>query len=205
MGRVQRRIVRGVLAVVEHPKATLAIAAAVLIACATWAFLRLDISTDTNKLFSPRVKFFADWLDYFHKFPENEAIYVIIQPRDAAAPAPPLQRWTGAADAVVDRMKLIPEHVASAHARVPIEKLGDQGLLFDDPKRVRQAAEEVREFVPLVKLWGEKPSLLERALGPTPTDRFLSGLSLRKPDARDAPFIGMLADSWTRTIDAGHV
>src|SRR5678815_2321188 len=117
MGRVQRRIVRGVLAVVEHPKATLAIAAAVLIACASWAYFRLDISTDTNKLFSPKVKFFADWLDYFHKFPENEAIYVLIQPRDPAAGAPAIQRWTGAADAVVERLKVMPEHVASVHAR----------------------------------------------------------------------------------------
>jgi predicted RND superfamily exporter protein len=205
MGRVQRRIVRGVLVVVEHPKATLAIAAALLLACAGWAYLRLDISTDTNKLFSPKVQFFADWLDYFHKFPENEAIYVVIQPRDPAAPAPPLRRWTSAADAIVERMKHMPEHVESVHARVPIEKHGDQGLLLDAPKRVQQAATEVREFIPLVKLWGEKPSLLERALGPTPMDRFLSGLSLRKPDARDAPFIEALAESWTKTIDAGQL
>jgi predicted RND superfamily exporter protein len=204
MGRFQRRIVRGVLAVVEHPKATLVIAAALLLACASWAFLRLDISTDTNKLFSPKVKFFADWLDYFHKFPENEAIYVIIEPRDPAG-HPPLARWTGAADAVVERLKALPEHVESVYARVPIEKLGDQGLLFDDRKHVQRAASEVREFIPLVRLWGERPSLLERALGPTPTDRFLSGLSLRKPDAGDAPFIGLLAESWTQSIDAGRV
>jgi hopanoid biosynthesis associated RND transporter like protein HpnN len=193
-----------VLVVVEHPKATLAIAAALLIACGTWAYLRLDISTDTNKLFSPKVKFFADFLDYHNKFPENEAIYVVIQARDPANP-PEISKWTSAADAVVDRLKPLTEHVESVHARVPIEKLGDQGLLFDDTKRVQQAADEVREFMPLVKLWGEKPSLLERALGPTPMDRFLSGLSVRKPDARDAPFITMLAESWTKTIDSGHL
>src|SRR5690348_1074094 len=120
MGRIQRRIVRGVLAVVEHPKTTLAIAAALLVACATWACFRLDISTDTNKLFSPKVKFFADFLDYHNKFPENEAIYVVIQARDAASP-PAIDKWTSAADAVVDRLKPLKEHVESVHARVPIE------------------------------------------------------------------------------------
>jgi hypothetical protein len=125
MGRVQRRIIRGVLAVVEHPKLTLAIAAAVLIACASWAYLRLDISTDTNKLFSPKVKFFADWLDYFHKFPENEAIYVLIQPRDPAAAAPGLRRWTGAADAVVERLKGMPGVVdAAASSYAPVTGRG---------------------------------------------------------------------------------
>src|SRR4051794_168142 len=102
MGRVQRRIVRGVLAVVEHPKLTLALAAALLIVCGTWAYFRLDISTDTNKLYSPKVKFFADFLDYHYKFPENEAIYVLIQARDPANP-PGIGKWTAAADAVVDR------------------------------------------------------------------------------------------------------
>src|SRR5690348_16120685 len=135
MGRVQRRIVRSVLAVIEHPKLTLVLAAALLVACATWAYFRLDISTDTNKLFSPKVKFFADFLDYHHKFPENEAIYVLIQARDAGNP-PPIGKWTSAADAVVDRLKTLKEHVESVHARVPIEKLGDQGLLFDDPEHV---------------------------------------------------------------------
>src|SRR3954447_9189927 len=111
MGRVQRRIVRGVLAVVEHPRLTLAIAGAVLVACAAWAYFCLNISTDTNKLFSPKVKFFADYLDYHYKFPENEAIYVLIQPRDPGG-TPAVEHWTAAADAVVARLKELPQHVA---------------------------------------------------------------------------------------------
>jgi hopanoid biosynthesis associated RND transporter like protein HpnN len=206
MGRVQRQIVRGVLAVVERPKTTLSVAVVLLVTCATWAYLRLQISTDTNKLFSPEVKFFADYLEFHNKFPENEAIYVLIQANEpAGTPLPALEQWTAAADAVVGRLRAMPEHVASVHARVPIEQLGDQGLLFDDAKRVQQAADDIREFVPLVKLWGEKPSLLERALGPTPMDRFLSGLSAVKADARNAPFIAAVAESWTKTIDAGDV
>src|SRR4051812_28804326 len=126
MGIVQRRIVRAVLAVVEHPKLTLVIAGAVLVACAALAYFRLNISTDTNKLFSPKVKFFADYLEYNKKFPENEAIYVIVEPRDPKG-SPPVPRWTAAADAVVDRLKRLPAHVASVHARVPVEQLGDQG------------------------------------------------------------------------------
>src|SRR3954471_10620804 len=126
MGIVQRRIIRAVLAVVEHPKLTLAIAGAVLIACATWAYFRLNISTDTNKLFSPKVKFFADYLEYNRKFPENEAIYVVIEPRDPKG-APPVPRWTAAADAVVKRLKRLPEHGASGQAAVALARARGQG------------------------------------------------------------------------------
>jgi hopanoid biosynthesis associated RND transporter like protein HpnN len=208
MGRVQRRIVRGVLAVVEHPKATLAIAAALLVACTTWAYFRLDISTDTNKLFSPKVKFFADYLEYHHKFPENEAIYVLIQAREAAnpPPPPPLEKWTAAADAVVDRLKRMSEHVASVHARVPIEKLGDQGLLFEDPQRVHEVTGDARRFAQLIKVIAERPSLIERTvLGPTPIDRFFSAMLAAAPDAESAPFVGAVAQSLVRTLDQNAV
>src|SRR3954470_17012405 len=146
MGSPQRLIVRGVLNVVHRPKLTLAVAGIALVACATWAYFRLNISTDTNKLFSPKVPFFADYLAFNEKFPENEAIYVLIQARDPAN-RPPVARWTGAADAVAARLTALPEHVQSVRARVPIEKLGDQGLLFDTPERVQQAVREIREFV----------------------------------------------------------
>src|SRR5688572_659692 len=170
MGRIQRRIVRGVLGVVGRPKLTLVVAGAVLLACAAWAYFRLEISTDTNKLFSERVPFFADYLAFDRKFPENEAVYVVVE---ATAPAhtPPTARWTAAADAIAGRLRAIPQHVRSVHARVPIEKLGDQGLLFEDPARVAAAADEMRRFAQLIQVVAERPPALQRlVLGPTPLD-----------------------------------
>ena len=57
MGFIQRRILRGVMAVVRHPKLTLAIAAVVLAGCVTGAYFKLKISSDQNQLFSAKVPF----------------------------------------------------------------------------------------------------------------------------------------------------
>ncbi len=51
-----------------------------LITCVVYAKSRLDISTDQNDLFSHKVGFFRNYLDFIDKFPENEAIYVIVRP-----------------------------------------------------------------------------------------------------------------------------
>src|SRR5688500_18808545 len=149
MGRIQRQLVRAILGVIQRPRLTLAIAGVALVACATLAYFRLDISTDQNKLFSPKVKFFADYLEFDKKFPENEAVYVIVEPADPAV-APRAARWTALADAIADRMRGLKD-VRSVDARVPSERLGDQGLLFEEPQRLGEAVGGAREFVPLVK------------------------------------------------------
>jgi hopanoid biosynthesis associated RND transporter like protein HpnN len=201
MGILQRRVIRGVLTVVAHPKLTLCVSAVLLATCVAWAHLRLDISTDTNKLFSPKVKFFADYLAFDKKFPENEAVYVVIESKERAS-VPPVSRWTELADAIAARVGKLEKHVRSVDARVPIERLGDQGLLFESPDKLAANVEGARRFVPLVKLWGESPTLLTRVLGPTPMDRFLSGLLTQTPDAETARFVALLAKSWTRTLDS---
>ena len=201
MGTIQRRIVRGVLGVVAFPKLTLALATAALLACAALAYAQLDISSDTNKLFSHDVKFFADYLEFDRKFPENEAIYVVIEPREPSH-AVDMQRSTALADAVAARLELLPRHVRGAEARVPLEELGEQGLMFEEPGVVRQRVGEVRRFLRLVRIWGEPPNLLQRALGATPIERFLSTIQLAPADAETAAFVSALAESWTRTLDA---
>src|SRR5688572_31227446 len=108
MGRIQRQLVRAILGVIQRPRLTLAIAGVALLACATLAYFRLDISTDQNKLFSPKVKFFADYLEYAKKFPENEAVYVIVEATEPAI-APPVRRWTAIADAIADRVRGLKE------------------------------------------------------------------------------------------------
>lgn len=202
MGRVQRLIVRGVLGgVVARPRLTLAIAGAAVLACAAWAYLRLDISTDTNRLFNPNVPFFADYLEFDRKFPENEAIYVVIEPRDPKGATPDPARWTGAADAIEAALAALPGHVRRVEARIPLEQLGDQGLLFESPEAVRQRAVEVRRFIPLVRIWAERPRGLERVFGAAPMDQFLSKIQAAPPDAETARFVGALAESWTRTLE----
>src|SRR5688572_1292277 len=142
MGRIQRQLVRAILGVIQRPRLTLAIAGVALLACATLAYLRLDISTDQNKLFSPKVKFFADYLEFDQKFPENEAPYVVSERTDRGE-MPSIQRWTAAADAIADRLRALgPEHVSSVDHRIPLDRLGDQGLLVEDPPLVAQRVED---------------------------------------------------------------
>ena len=78
-GFILRAVLHGVLYVVAHPLVTLAVAGAVLAACVAIAWVRLDISTNQNKLFSSKVNFFRNYLSFVEKFPEHEAIYIIIE------------------------------------------------------------------------------------------------------------------------------
>jgi hypothetical protein len=191
-----------VLAVVEHPKLTLAIAAALLIASGLTAYFGLNISTDQNKLFSAKAKFFGDYLNYVHKFPETEAIYVLIERRDRGTPMPPVKRWTAAADAVAARVRgLGPEQVRDVESRVPVEKLGEQGLLFDKPERLPSRVDEVRRFIPLVHVVAQTPNVLTGAvLGRTPLDRLLSSFAAASADAEQGPFVGEIARSLTEVV-----
>jgi predicted RND superfamily exporter protein len=167
MGFFQRRLLIAVLAVVARPRLTLIVALIALIGCILFTRERLDISTDQNDLFSHNVGFFRDYLDFIAKFPENEAIYVIVRPSDPAK-IPAVQRWASVADAIADRLRRLPQYVQAADDRVPLDKLGAQGILFDSPQQIRQELASARQFDPLVKLWGEKPTLGEQFIGATP-------------------------------------
>src|SRR5262245_46645808 len=96
---MHRPLLRAVLAVVSHPWLSLFISAFVLVACVGFAVMKLEISTDQNKLFDPNVPFFRDYLKFNELFPENEAIYVLIEAKDTAG-VPPVRRWTAIADAI---------------------------------------------------------------------------------------------------------
>ena len=166
------------LKVTSHPKLSLLIASIVLVACVGAAIWKLEISTEQNKLFDPDVPFFRDYLAFSKNFPENEALYVLIEPVPGAPRPkqmpPPVPRWTAIADAIADRLRAMPDYVRAVDAKVPIDKLGSQGLLFDDPPRVRQAFEDIKHFSALAKLWAEQPTLLTRVMGSTPIERFLT-------------------------------
>jgi hopanoid biosynthesis associated RND transporter like protein HpnN len=190
----------GVLHVVSHPRRTLLIAAIILAATCGLAAWKLNISTDQNKLFDPNVRFFRDYLSFTQTFPENEALYVIVEPIDANHP-PAISRWTNLADAITDRLRAMPKYVTLVDQKVPLDKLGPQGLLFDTRADVQKNFADVKKFIPLVQLWAENPSPLVRTLlGPSPLERFITGLNTQKANDQTAGFVALLAKSWNESL-----
>jgi uncharacterized protein len=197
MGFVQRRILKSVLTVVHHPRIALVCIFVSVAICSIAALTRLTISTDQNKLFSSKPWFFHDYLEYIKRFRENEAIYIVIEPADSGA-NPPVARWTATADAVTNRLRSMSEVVA-AYCRVPIDQLGRQAILFDDPRKLPADLAGAKQLGQLALIWGAKPSVLIGALGRTPIERQLAGAALR-PDPQTAGFVALLADSWDKAI-----
>src|SRR2546423_10793900 len=104
-----RPLMVAVLKVVSYPKTTLAIALILLAGCGALAYFNLDISTDQNKLFDPDVPFFKDYLRFSELFPENEAVYVVVERWDPVAPRPPVKRWAQIADDLAARLASLKE------------------------------------------------------------------------------------------------
>ncbi len=194
-----------VFGVVRRPKRSLGLALLGVGAAAALAWYRLDISTDQDQLFSSRVPFFGDYLSFTRAFPENQAGYVVIQARDAAHPPPP-DRWEAVADAVAAKLAADTGSVRSVEGHVPVDRLGPQGLLFDDePGDVQRRAGQVRDqLVELAQRWGERPGFGYSRLGPSPLQRFVAGSVLAPADKFDgqlAQFFDLLAQSWAKTLD----
>src|SRR5688500_10653867 len=127
-----RPLVRLALLVATWPQITLAVCLTVTAVGAIESFRRLGLSADQNKLYSPTVPFFRDFLEYVRKFPEHEALYVLFEAR-RGVPPPPIERWAAAADAVEARVRRLGGRARAVERRVPLERLGDQALLFDEP------------------------------------------------------------------------
>ncbi|MEZ0266407.1 MAG: MMPL family transporter, partial [Phycisphaerae bacterium] len=200
-----RPLVRLAFAVASWPKLTLALTLALTAVCGVWAGLRLGLSADQNKLYSPTVPFFRDFLDYVRKFPENEALYVLIEARPGVPP-PPIDRWTAAADAVEARVRALGGRVRDVERRVPLERLGDQALLFDEPAAVRKAAADARGSTPLLRAVGEAArgqSRVERVMTLLAGNIFgipLGDLGLGADPAESAPISYELARSLAATL-----
>jgi predicted RND superfamily exporter protein len=205
MGLVQRRLVKSVLWIVERPKLTLLAAAIVLVAAALYAHQRLSISTDQNDLFSPKVKFFGDYLRFDRLFPENQATYVVIEPADLDHP-PPVGQWVELADRMAARLRSMPQYIEpepdKVEEKIPLLTPKAPGILFEDSDKLQSDVEQLRDFLPLMQLWGENPSLLTGWMGRTPIERFITSLSLRKPDQEIVQFIGVMARSWRQTAQS---
>jgi predicted RND superfamily exporter protein len=200
MGVIQHWLLTSVLRVVKYPRRTLVICGIILVACVLLALTRLSIDTDQDKLFSPQVAFFKTYIEYENKFPENEALYVLIQPTDKSH-VPPLARWSALADRIAARIGTLKSVVEHVEGRTTISSLGPYALLFQDNASLRQEFQDVNgQLVPLARLFGERPTGLMAAFGGSPIQRFLAAMSLAPADAEKAKFISILADSWTDTI-----
>lgn len=208
MGPFQRRLIKGVLWVVAYPKLTLGLAAVLLLVCAGWAYKSLTISSDQNELFSPKVKFFADWLDFDRKFPENQAIYVIIEPITPEM-HPPVQHWVEVADAITHRLREMPEQVEQVVEKTPLDQPGAPGILFDDPKDLPNAFSGLKELSQLAQQWGGRPGLLGRfELGRRPPiSRYLGEMNVATPADRERglPLLKAMVDGWLETARKPNV
>lgn len=182
------------MAVVARPRITLVIAGLALVVAVILAYFKLPVSTDQNKLFSRQRTFFGDYVDFIDKFPENEAIYVVVESQGGVKnDHPRLERWTGIADAIAARLRRMPQHIRLVQEKTPLEQLGIRGLLFQTPVAMRGS---VRELGELGKLWGEPPDLSRQLFGRSPLERFLNGTALKisaAPDLQAATFVGRLA------------
>jgi hypothetical protein len=197
MDFLYRRILIAVLAIVCHPWTTLAVVLVTVGACAAVAVSWLTVSTDQNQLFSSKPWFFRDYLQFISRFRENEAVYIVIEPSDPAA-KPPIARWTAAADHVTERLRAMPQ-VIDAYCRIPLEQLGTQAILFEDPRKLPQRLAAAQGLGRLAAIWGARATAITSALGANPIERSLSGAAL-KPDEQTANFIAHLADSWDQAI-----
>jgi predicted RND superfamily exporter protein len=129
MGFVQRRLVKGVMWVVSFPKLALAVCAVVLVAAVVLAATGLGLSTNQDDLMTPKLKFFKDYKDFTREFPENEAFYVIVEPRDYAH-LPAGKRWMELADKIGESLQGMKEYVRRVDWKLDVGKFGTQGLLF---------------------------------------------------------------------------
>ncbi len=199
MGPIHRRVLKDTLRLTRYPRIVLAVALVLAGISVFLACTRLRISTDQNKLFSPRVAFFHQYLQFIKHFPENEAAYVVIQARDPAHP-PPSGQWIKAADAITAALEKLPKYVRSVDSHVPLKMLGNQALLFADWPAVRVAAKGSGQLAQLASIWGEKPALAISLFGSTRMERFLRLLTTQVPTPHTTDFTLTLCRSWIHAI-----
>lgn len=189
-----------VLCVVSRPVLTLVVAGLLIAASVVGAVGFLEVSTDQNKQFSERAPFFRAYLDFIEKFPENEAVYVVVE-RAAEGPAPAVERWAAAADAIEGALRAIPQHVVKVQARVPVDELGAHGLVFDSFEGVRAAHEGAKGLAPLVRALTAGDEGSAGSLGGSGLSRFLAMMGLAGRDPESALLAALAAESWVRALD----
>lgn len=194
-----RKLLKHSLRLIRYPRTILIIGILLAGASALLAARYLRVSTDENKLFSPKVPFFHQYLSFIHEFPENEAAFIVVQAKNSAHP-PTTAEWIAAANAITRRLRTLHNSVASVDDRVPLDQLGSQALLFARWSQVRQVAALSGKLAPLLMLWGSRPTLLTGLLGQSRMARFLHGAATGPPDVKTAAFVTQLCRSWIATL-----
>jgi predicted RND superfamily exporter protein len=199
-GRWTRRPdLRLVLWVVSRPVLTLVVATVLIAASVVGAIGFLQVSTDQNKQFSDRAPFFRAYLDFIEKFPENEAIYVVME-QAGDGPPPPVERWVRAADAIERAMHAIGQHVVKVHARVPVSELGELGLVFESPEGVREAREGAAGLGALMWALTAPQEIPRSGMSQNPVARFLTFLYFGNADPRTAMLASLVGESLERAF-----
>jgi predicted RND superfamily exporter protein len=198
MGFLQRQLVKVVMGVVTWPKVTVAVCAVLLVACVFYARTRLSLSTDQNAMLPKTLPFFQEFLRFDSKFPENEAFVVLVEPKNYGKP-PPAKRWIELATQVEKRMLALKGDVKRVDARTDPASLGDQAMLFAEWEDVKGGSAELKRMVPLLKIIGEKPGMLDRqVLGGHFTERLYSALG---KDAESREFVTLITRSLHGALD----
>ena len=198
--RFHRRLLLTMLWVVDHPKKVLALSIVALIACIAYALVNLGLSTNQDELFSSNVKFFSDYINFTKDFPENQASYVMIEAVDPAHP-PAVSQWTAIADAITDRLKKDPDDVKAVDSHIPLEQLGNQGILFEDPQQLKQDFNDFQQLsIPF-----RPTNLLNRRYGDVPLLRFFNAVNShsfggRRMTADTTAFVDLMARGMTDAI-----
>ena len=186
--------------VVRYPKLVLVGALAALLACIIFANLKLGLSTNQDELFSSKVAFFKDYINFTQNFPENQASYVLIEPADPAHP-PAVDRWVAFAESMTDGLRKDTANVKAVDSHVPLEELGTQGILFESPAQVKQDFTDF-EFLSVPF---RPTNFLNRRFGSVPLERFLNsleptGFASRPLNAQTADFTILIANGVTAAL-----
>jgi uncharacterized protein len=197
-GKIHRKVLIAMLWIVAHPRRVLAIALLALVACGMLAFFHLGLSTDQDELFSSKVGFFKNYISFTKDFPENQASYVMIEAADPSHPPPPAE-WIAAAEAITDRLKKDTANVKAVDSHIPLEQLGNNGILFEDPKQVKQ---DFSDFEQLSIPFRPK-NFINARLGDIPLERFFNAIqrqASQKLDSQTADFASMMAKGMMAAI-----
>lgn len=190
-----RLLLLWMLWVVDHPRKTLVLVFIILLTCIAMALSNLGLSTNQDELFSSDVKFFHDYIDFTQDFPENQASYVMIEAVDSKHP-PAVQEWTAIADAITDQLKKDTDDVKAVDSHVPLEELGNQGILFEDPQQVKQDFNDFQELsIPF-----RPTNFLNRRLGDVPLTRFFNALGVQRSTDQTRAFADLVANGLTDAI-----
>jgi predicted RND superfamily exporter protein len=198
--RLHRHLLKAVLWIVDHPRTTLASALIALLGCIALAVTRLGISTNQDELFSSKVAFFKDYLDFTNDFPENQASYVLIDDVDPAHP-PTVDQWVAIADAITEELAADSAHVEAVDSHVPIKALNDQGVLFESPTQLHSDFDDLQKLsVPF-----RPTNFLNGTLGRTPLLRFFNamqpgGIGGRAPTTQSTQFTSLMASGMTAAL-----